>query len=74
MGEFLETLLGEIVRNWYNTFKIDFAEKVSETKELRNNPYNFTILIREICIELDTTRGNTFLQNVALADLDQLQF
>lgn len=74
MGEFLETLLGEIVRNWYNTFKRDFAEKVSESKELGNNPYNFTSLIREICIELDPSRGNTFLQNVALSDLDQLQF
>lgn len=40
---------------------------VSETKELGNNPYNFTSLIREICIELDPARGNTFLQKCSLS-------
>lgn len=58
MWEYLETLLGEVIGNWYNTYRRDFAERVLETKALGNNPYNFISLIREICIRLDSARGN----------------
>ena len=57
-----------------HTYKRDFANKVLETKELGNNPYNLTSLIREICVGLDSGRGNISIQDVALANLDQLQF
>lgn len=74
MWELLETLLRETIGNWYNTYKKDFAKKVSETKVLGNNPYNFTSLIREICIGVDPTIGNTSIQDITLGDLDQIQF
>lgn len=68
MYYFLETLLGETIGNWYILIKEILLNRLLETKALRNNPYNFTIFIREIWIGLDPTRGNTSIQDVGLAD------
>lgn len=73
MFEFLETFLGEVVGNMYDTYKRDFSDEVKEIKGYGNNPYNFTSMIREKICGVDANRGNIELQNFASRELEQLR-
>lgn len=69
----METFLGDNVRNMYEAWKRDYSDQLKAKIELGANPYNFTSLIREICIGVDPHRGSTYFQDLAMARLEQLQ-
>lgn len=58
--------LGPLTLGIYLLVKKDSPETITEQKQSRNNPYNFTSFMRLQLIGTDPSKGQTTSQEIAL--------